>query len=170
MLHCLRLDMSFHNERTPGQMIERIDGDVANLAIFFAQFIVRVLASLILLVGVLVVVLFEDWRISLALVIYSMVFLAGLTLLRRIAVPHWKASREASTELFGFLEEQLAGTEDVRSSGATAYVLPELFRFNRVRLRKEQKAGTMNRMMVIMWFGMWSAAGVPVGCRVGRAR
>ena len=42
MLHCLKLDMYFHNERTPGQMIERIDGDVANLAIFFAQFVVRV--------------------------------------------------------------------------------------------------------------------------------
>lgn len=154
MLHCLRLDMSFHNERTPGQMIERIDGDVANLAIFFAQFIVRVLASLILLIGVLIVVAFEDWRISVALTIYSLVALAGLFALRRIAVPHWKASREASTELFGFLEEQLAGTEDIRSSGATAYVLRELFRFNRTRLQKELKAGTMNILMVMAWFGL----------------
>src|SRR5919199_4354385 len=128
MLHCLRLDMAFHHERTPGQMIERIDGDVANLAIFFAQFIVRVLASLLLLIGVLVVVLFDDWRISLALTVYTVVALVALFLVRRIAVPHWKASREASTELFGFLEEQLAGTEDIRSSGATAYVLRELFR------------------------------------------
>lgn len=154
MQHCLRLDMSFHNERTPGQMIERIDGDVANLAIFFAQFIVRVLSSLILLIGVLIVVAFEDWRISAALSVYSLVALAGLFGLRRIAVPHWKASREASTELFGFLEEQLAGTEDIRSSGATAYVLRELFKFNRTRLQKELKAGTMNILMVIVWFAM----------------
>jgi ABC-type multidrug transport system fused ATPase/permease subunit len=154
MLHCLRLDMSFHNERTPGQMIERIDGDVANLAIFFAQFIVRVLASLILLFGVLIVVAFEDWRISAALTVYSLVALAGLFGLRRVAVPHWKASREASTELFGFLEEQLAGTEDIRSSGATAYVLRELFRFNRVRLQKELKAGTMTTLLVMVWFGL----------------
>ena len=154
MLHCLRLDMAFHHERTPGQMIERIDGDVANLAIFFAQFIVRVLASLLLLIGVLVVVLFDDWRISLALTVYTVVALVALFLVRRIAVPHWKASREASTELFGFLEEQLAGTEDIRSSGATAYVLRELFRFNRVRLVKERKAGTMNSLMVMIWFGL----------------
>ena len=26
-MHCLRLDMSFHNKRTPGEMIERVDGD-----------------------------------------------------------------------------------------------------------------------------------------------
>src|SRR5690348_12680797 len=27
-LHCLRLDLPFHNRRTPGELIERIDGDV----------------------------------------------------------------------------------------------------------------------------------------------
>ncbi|MDP8909727.1 MAG: ABC transporter ATP-binding protein/permease, partial [Chloroflexota bacterium] len=156
MDHCLRLDMDFHNERTPGQMIERVDGDVANLAIFFAQFIVRVVASLLLLLGVLVVVLFEDWRISLALAIYTVVALALLVALRRVAVPHWKASREASSELFGFLEEQLAGTEDTRSSGAGSYVLRELFRFNRTRLQKEVKAGTMNILMVMSWFGLFA--------------
>ena len=32
--HCLRLDMSFHNAHTPGEMIERIDGDVTALANF----------------------------------------------------------------------------------------------------------------------------------------
>jgi ABC-type multidrug transport system fused ATPase/permease subunit len=33
--HCLHLDMTFHNEQTPGAMIERIDSDVADIAIFF---------------------------------------------------------------------------------------------------------------------------------------
>src|SRR5687768_4068969 len=27
-LHCLRLDLTFHKGRTPGELIERIDGDV----------------------------------------------------------------------------------------------------------------------------------------------
>ena len=154
MLHCLKLDMYFHNERTPGQMIERIDGDVANVAIFFAQFVVRVFSSVLLLVGVLVVVMWVDWRISLALAIYAVVSLAVLVGLRRIAVPHWKAAREATTELFGFLEEQLAGTEDLRSSGATSYSLRELFRFNRVRLVRERSAGTMEILLVMCWFSL----------------
>ncbi len=70
-LHCLRLDMRFHHDHTPGAMIERIDGDVANLAIFFAQFVVRVIGSLLLLFGVLIALAFIDWRISLALAIYA---------------------------------------------------------------------------------------------------
>jgi ABC-type multidrug transport system fused ATPase/permease subunit len=39
--HCLELDMSFHNNRSPGELIERIDGDVAELSNFFSQLVIR---------------------------------------------------------------------------------------------------------------------------------
>ncbi len=154
--HCLKLDMSFHNDHTPGEMIERIDGDIADIAIFFAQFVIKIVGNLLLLIGVLLVLLREDWRISLALSIYTIIALAALAYLRQIAVPHWKAAREASADLFGFLEEQLASTEDTRSSGAVAYVMRKLFHFNKVRLDKELKAGSMNISLVIMWIGLFT--------------
>lgn len=155
-LHCLRLDMGFHKNRTPGEMIERIDGDVANLAIFFAQFVVRVLGSLLLLVGVLIALAVEDWRLCLAMTIYAVSAVAILIRMREIAVPHWTAAREASAELFGFLEERLNGTEDIRSSGAREYVLRDLFRFNRARLNKERRAGTASTFMVMAWLGLYT--------------
>jgi len=34
-LHCLRLDPSFHNAHTPGELIERVDGDVSKPGTFF---------------------------------------------------------------------------------------------------------------------------------------
>ncbi len=155
-LHCLQLDMSFHNDRTPGQMIERIDGDVAALAIFFAQFVVQVLGSLLLLVGVLAVLLREDWRISAALAVYAIGALLILTRMRDVAVPQWKAARETSAELYGFLEEQLSGTEDIRSNGATAYALRNLYKFGRTRLESERRAGTASTLMVITWLGLFT--------------
>jgi ABC-type multidrug transport system fused ATPase/permease subunit len=155
-LHCLRLDMSFHNDRTPGQMIERVDGDVANLAIFFSQFVVNVLGSVLLLIGILIALLFEDWRLSLALTVYAIIVLAVLIGMRQIAVPHWKAAREASAELFGFLEEQLAGTEDVRASGAAPASLRRLYRYARERLDKERRAGLANTLMVMTWIGLFT--------------
>src|SRR5207249_3240353 len=33
-LHCLRLDLPFHKTHTPGELIERVDGDVTLLARF----------------------------------------------------------------------------------------------------------------------------------------
>ena len=41
--HCLRLDMSFHKAHTPGELIERIDGDVAALDDFLSQFSIRLI-------------------------------------------------------------------------------------------------------------------------------
>jgi len=59
---------------------------------------------------------------------------------RDIAVPHQKARREASAQIFGFIEEQLSGTEDIRSSGAVDYSLQELFRLHAIKLVHDRKA------------------------------
>ena len=48
--HALHLDMSFHNEHTPGEMIERIDGDANQLGQFFSSLVVHMLESTLLLV------------------------------------------------------------------------------------------------------------------------
>ena len=47
-LHCLKLDMSFHKAHTPGELIERIDGDVNALAHFFSELAIRLLTNGIL--------------------------------------------------------------------------------------------------------------------------
>ena len=52
--HVLGLDLAFHKEHTPGELIERIDGDVTTLAGFFSQFVAQVGTSLLLICGVLV--------------------------------------------------------------------------------------------------------------------
>jgi ABC-type multidrug transport system fused ATPase/permease subunit len=119
-MHCLRLDMSFHNKRTPGEMIERVDGDVGHLANFFSHFTIRIVGSLVLLIGVLAVLYFKDWRIGAAMMVYAIVTILGLAMLCSVAVPAWKEAREASAGLFGFLEEHLSGTEDIRANGGQA--------------------------------------------------
>ena len=154
--HCLRLDMSFHNEHTPGEMIERVDGDVANIAIFFAQFVIRIVGNLLLICGVLIVLLWEDWRISLALGLYTAVALYGLSMLRKIAVPAWKVAREANAVLMGFIEEQLGGTEDIRSSGAVPYVMRRLAEFSRERMDKEIEGARKNILITVSWIGLFT--------------
>jgi ATP-binding cassette subfamily B protein/ATP-binding cassette subfamily C protein len=139
-LHCLQLDMSFHNRRTPGELIERIDGDVGHLANFFSRFAVELLGSLLLLLGVFVVLFWLDWRVGATLGLFALLTLLAINGLRNVAVPHFKQVREASAALFGFLEERLAGTEDIRSSGATAYVMRRFYEHARAQLRAQLKA------------------------------
>jgi ATP-binding cassette subfamily B protein len=141
--HCLRLDMSFHKARTPGEMIERVDGDVTTLSNFFAQFVIQLLGNGLLLVGVLVLLFREDWRVGLALTGFALVTLFILGRFRDIAIPHWTAERQASADLFGFLEERLAGTEDIRSNGAGAYVMRGFYQLMRELMKRSLKAALM---------------------------
>ncbi len=124
--HCLNLDMSFHNAHTPGELIERLDGDVAALADFFSQFVITLLGNLLLLVGILFAIFLEDWRAGLAFSSFALVAMLLLNRVRDIAMNDEKDRRQAESELFGFIEEQLSGTEDIRANGAVDYSLRQL--------------------------------------------
>ncbi|HEX7433095.1 MAG TPA: ABC transporter ATP-binding protein [Anaerolineaceae bacterium] len=138
--HCLNLDMSFHNNHTPGELIERIDGDVSEMANFFSQFIVTLLGNGLLMVGILAALFRENWIAGLVFTIFSGVALLALSRVRNLAVKEHKARRQAEAELFGFVEEQLTGTEDIRSSGAVTFSLRELFRLQGNIFRSDRKA------------------------------
>lgn len=143
MSHCLRLDLGFHKSHPPGQLIERIDGDVTAMANFFSQFVVQILGNLLLLVGVLVALWLEDWRVGLPMLVFAVGSLVGIARTRTFAVKHWRAARQVSAELYGFIEERLGGLEDIRASGAGAYVVRRLLDKARERIRVATHARIM---------------------------
>jgi len=166
-LHCLRLDMSFHKTRTPGELIERIDGDVTALAVFFSRFVVNVFGNLLLLVGVLIVVAREDLRAGAALTIFAAIgifVMAGP--LRNIAVKWWDQVREVSAQMYGFIGERLAGTEDIRSSGAEAHVMDGLALHHRSWLAARRRAflaGTLLFSTTTLSFAVGNAISFGIG-------
>ena len=123
LLHCLRLDQSFHKAHTPGELLERIDGDVNTLANFFSHFAIRFLGNALLMLGILTLLLLEDWRIGTALSLFAILALVIMIRVRSFAGPYWIKVREISASFYGFLGEQLTGTEDIRANGARGYVL-----------------------------------------------
>ncbi|MCY9763819.1 ABC transporter ATP-binding protein/permease [Paenibacillus alvei] len=121
--HCLGLDMHFHNRKTPGEMIERIDGDVTGMSNFFAMFIVQVIGSFILLAGILGFMFTVNWPIALAMAIFTLLSIGFMTFIRNMGVSSSKDERAASASLFGLIEERIAGIEDVQANGAVPYVI-----------------------------------------------
>jgi ABC-type multidrug transport system fused ATPase/permease subunit len=140
MAHCLGLDPAFHQEHPPGALIERIDGDLNGLSLFFAEFLLNVLGNALLLVGVLTVVWIQNAFAGAVLTAFALVAAGLLLTVRRISAKAWGRSRAASAELFGFLEERLAGTEDIRSSGAEAFTMRGFYGRARDRLWTTSRA------------------------------
>ena len=57
--HVMNLDMGFHNARTAGEIISRVDEDVNTLSNFFSQFIIQVLGNGLLILGVILGVIWN---------------------------------------------------------------------------------------------------------------
>ena len=165
-LHCLRLDMPFHLKHTPGQLIERIDGDVAVLSGFFSQLLISALASLLMLCGALAVLVTVDMRIAAAFAALAIVGALVLHRMRNVGVPFNTADRETATRMTGYIQERLAGTEDVRARGATPYVLRGLWVVMRERMHARSKAAGVGMLQwgtMILLFGASTALTFSLG-------
>lgn len=145
--HCLQLDMSFHHQHTPGELVERVDGDTTALSNFFSEFVLQVIGSLLLLGGVLVLVAREDWRAGVALGAFVAVAILVYNLTRNIAVPVYTAEREGYSRLFGFLEERLTGIEDLRTNGGIGYTMDQFYDVNRDVYGRVVKAHVMGEVL-----------------------
>ncbi len=101
--HVLELDMGFHKAHTPGELIERIDGDVIALSNFFSAFIIKVVGNGVLLLGILVLLWRENVWVGFGVTAFTSVALFLMLRLQVIAVPWWKEVRATSAVLFGAL-------------------------------------------------------------------
>jgi ATP-binding cassette subfamily B protein/ATP-binding cassette subfamily C protein len=116
--HIVQLDLSFHKVRTPGGLLERIDGDVSALLGFFTDFVVRVLGSLLFLVGILVIILISGDVLGVLFEVSALLSTVSLSSIQHSAPPHWRADREQRARYCGFVGETLTSAEGIRTCGA----------------------------------------------------
>mgnify|MGYP001156496425 CR=1 FL=1 len=146
--HCLRLDMRFHNQKTPGEMIERIDGDVSSISNFFAMFIVQVIGSFVLLTGILGFMYTVNVPIAVAMTTFTLLSILAMMVIRNMGVQSSKKDREASASLFSLMEERIAGIEDVQANGHVPYVMNRFYRSMRAVFLQGRRAWMLR---VVPW-------------------
>ncbi len=169
--HVLDLDASFHAEHVTGELIERIDGDVAAIADFFARFVVQVLGSGVFLLGVLVLLARENWRIGALLTTFTLVALAFMTQGGGFVGVRARALRQASADLIGYLDESLAGLPDLKTSGADAYVMRRLLQYLAARFHRVQAAvmaGSLFNAVVGLLLVLGTGAGLGLSTTLHR--
>jgi ABC-type multidrug transport system fused ATPase/permease subunit len=156
--HLVGLDMAYHTSTTPGELIERVDGDVTAVSQFIARFMVKLLGSGLLLGGVLTVSWFTDWRMGVGISAYVAAVLLLLVRMRSMAVTAAEEERETSAQLYGFIEERLAGVEDIRANGGGAasmasFVPVSTDFFNRTRTAWRKRAQFWVTSNTAFWSG-----------------
>ncbi|MGA5409730.1 ABC transporter ATP-binding protein [Streptomyces lavendulocolor] len=124
--HCLRRPSAFYQRHPPGELVDRVDGDVTRLAGVMSSLLLEVAAQALLVVGILAALFRLDQVLAL---VFAPFTLCTLLLLRRLvgrAVPFVTARQASVADLLGFLEERLAGAEDLTANGAAGHTMRAL--------------------------------------------
>ncbi|MFQ5421984.1 MAG: ABC transporter ATP-binding protein, partial [Anaerolineae bacterium] len=143
-LHCLELDMSFHKVHKPGELIERVDGDVNQLANFFSQLVIQLGSNLVLVMGVLVLLWLVDWRVGMTMTAVALLGFIALNYFNKHTIPRWQALRQIESTLIGYAEEWLNGAEEIQTNSGAPYVMRRLYQQMRERWLAMQSAMRMN--------------------------
>ena len=152
--HVLALDHEFHRTHTPGELIQRVDGDVTSVSDFLGQVVPKGAGAAFLVLGVVGVLAVLDWRLALGMAVY-LAFAASLVVaLRHQAVKESEDELSALARLYGGIEERLTAAEDLRANGASIYVL---WRFVEDSSGALGAAVRRERAFLIMWWGVQGA-------------
>jgi ABC-type multidrug transport system fused ATPase/permease subunit len=171
--HVLALDMSFHTAKRPGELIERLDGDVSAIAAMFSQFFFQVAGNGLLLIGILAVLFHQNVWVGAILTGFAAMAFTLLALTRKTAIAPFTAEREARSDLAGFIEERLGGLDDIRANGGGGHVMRRLGELNARLTRMGVRAirtvalymALITNSVFILGYGLGLALGVALFLR-----
>jgi len=147
--HCISLDMTFHNEHKPGEMIERIDGDVNTLATFLSQFAVQLITSLLVIIGSLILLFSKHWIIGLSFTAFTLLAIILMYVLRNFSVKAWEEQRQTSADMYGTIEESLSAIEDIKSNDGIKNSMRKFFDASRKDFKAFRRAIIRGQVFVM---------------------
>jgi ATP-binding cassette, subfamily B, bacterial len=121
--HVLGLSHDFHRQHTPGELIQRVDGDVTSVSDFMGRVIPRAAGALFTMIGMLAVLVVVDWRLAIGATVYVVVAVAVVVRGRHRAVGESSDEMNSYAKLYGGIEERLTAAEDLRANGAGAHAM-----------------------------------------------
>ena len=152
--HVLGLDHEFHRAHTPGELIQRVDGDVTSVSDFLSQVVPKAVGGVLLIAGMLGVLTVLDWRIGLGMLVYLAAAVCVLLAMRHRAISEAADEMGALAQLYGGIEERLTAAEDLRSNGAGAHAMWRFVEDSGGMLRSSVRR---QRAFIRMWWAVQGA-------------
>ena len=121
--HVLQLDHEFHRRHTPGELIQRVDGDVTSVSDLLGRVVPKALGAVTVVGGMVVVLAVLDWRLGLGMLVYVGLAAVLVQLTRHRAVAESSDEMGALARLYGGIEERLTAAEDLRANGAGGHAM-----------------------------------------------
>ncbi|MCQ4744243.1 ABC transporter ATP-binding protein [Blautia producta] len=152
--HCLELDFSFYIKHKPGEMIERIDGDVSFLSNFFSEFFVNILGNTVFIFSVVVIFYLESGAIGIGYSLIIILAYCSILLLQNKIVKLWCKYREDEAQLYGYIQDSILAHEDVIGIGEENYLENKLKNFLNTLKKDFRNAVVVSNIPTSSFFGL----------------
>lgn len=123
--HVLGLDFGFHNRHPPGELVDRVDGDVVKVG-RLASTMVLIFTNTLVVVGIMIGLLVVDLRVGAAVCVFLVSMYWLMLKVKDVGATHWQQSQEHGSRYYGFLGEAVGATEDLYTLGGRGYVVTRL--------------------------------------------
>ncbi len=115
--HLQQLSPTFYGRRRTGDILSRLDGDVAEIQRFAVDSLFSAVSSVIGLLGALTLMLMLSWQLSLLLALLIPIEVLWLRWMRRKVEREVRSLRERSTDVSSFLVETLPAMKFIQAAG-----------------------------------------------------
>ncbi|GAC1029203.1 ABC transporter ATP-binding protein [Pseudomonas sp. No.21] len=116
--HLQRLSPAFFGRKRLGDILSRLDGDVAEIQRFAVDSLFSAVSSVIGLVGAVALMLMLSWQLSLLLALLIPIEVLWLRWMRRKVEREVRSLRERSADVSSFLVETLPAMKFIQAAGA----------------------------------------------------
>jgi len=122
--------LSFFDRHPVGRLVTRVTNDVENLNEMFKSVVITVFKDIFILVGILAVLLYLNWRLALvSFVILPFIF--GLTLLfSHLARDAFRELRAKVAKMNAFMQERLAGMKIIQLFATESFQMEGFAKIN----------------------------------------
>jgi ABC-type multidrug transport system fused ATPase/permease subunit len=110
-----RLHMGFFHRMKTGEMVSRINNDVESLQSIVTTTFVDLITDLITVIGILAVVLYLDWRLTLVSLSVFPLFILSMSYFSRQVRSRSRLVREKVADILHFFHETITGMKLVQS-------------------------------------------------------
>ncbi len=160
-VHLQRLPMSFHNRNKVGSVMSRAQNDVYQLQEFL-DIIVTSLGDLLSLTGIVAIMFFINWQLTLVSLASLPVLIVIIYFWQRVAKPAFFRVRVAVSSVNGSLAENLSGVRVVQSMNRQVKNMENFDVLNKHNLESNLKAARLSASLmptveIFMSFGLAAA-------------
>ncbi len=144
--HIQRLSFSFFDKRPAGSVLVRVTNDVNSLQDLFTNGAVNVMIDCVQLLGIIVILLFINWKLALAVMLTVPIMFFVSTKLRKVIRRSWQEVRMKNSRINSHLNESIQG---IRVTQAYTQEKQNMKYFDNMNMSSKQswdKASAMNQM------------------------